>query len=134
MLDVFKTFAVDLNAEVDGVWRDFHGAKFLIARARNDRYNKAITERYAEHREVLEQDTAKAEEISARLMAEVIADTIILDWKNVGFKGKKLPYSRENVIKLFTAPELRDFCDALLELSQETSAYLLKQEKEQEKN
>lgn len=134
MLDVFKKYAVNLDAEVDGVWRHLHGADFLIARSGNKNFNKALTEAYEKNREALEAGGDKADELAEQVMLGVMADTVILDWKNVGLKGKELPYSRENVIKLLSMPELRDFRIEIMNLAEDAEAYRLKEEAEQTKN
>ena len=134
MLDIFKTYATDLRAETDGVWRDMGSASFLIARADNSNYVKAIAETWEKHREQVEAGGEEAEELSARLLAEVTADTILLDWKNVSFKGKKYPYNRENAIALFMEPSLKDFQNKIMTMARDVEYYKLKEEEEQVKN
>lgn len=134
MLDVFKQYAINLEAEVEGVWRTLHGAEFLIARAGNREFNKALAESYRKHQKALEADDEKADQLAAQIINEAIAEHIVKDWKNVGLKGKELPYSKDNVVKLLSMPELRDFREALLSLSEDVEAYRLQEEEAQTKN
>ncbi len=134
MLDVFQKFAVNLDAEVNGVWRTLHGADFLIARSGNKNFSTAMTETYDQNEKKLKEGGKAADELADKLMCGVIADTLVLGWKNVGFKGEVLAYSRANVIKLLSPPEMRDFRAALLNLADDAEQYRLHQEAEQEKN
>lgn len=134
MLDIFKEYAVDLKAETKGVWRQLGTADFLIARSDNEEYLKHVTESWDANREKIEKGGKAADKLSTKLMAEIIADTILLDWKNVGFEGVEMPYSRDNVVKLFTDPSLRDFHNAILRLASEAAAYRVKEEEKETKN
>lgn len=134
MLDIFKQYAVSLDAEVNGVWRELHGAEFLIARSDNKRFLSRISEEYTKHQEKIDAGGEEAEKLSEKIMAEVMAETVVLDWKGVAYKGKPFPYSKANVVKIFTQPEMRDFHDVLINLAADAEAYRLKEEAEQTKN
>lgn len=134
MLDVFQKFAVNLDAEVKGVWRTFHGAEFLIARSGNKAFTTALAEAYEKNEEKLKAGGKEADELADKLMCGIFADTLVLGWKKVGFKGEELAYSRANVIKLLHPPEMRDFRAGLLELSDDAEQYRLNTEAEQVKN
>lgn len=134
MLDVFAKFAVDLDAEVNGVWKDFHGAEVLIARSGTKDYQDAIAAAYTKNEEKLSKKDDAADKLAQDLMLEVFADTLVLDWKGISFKGKDLPYSKANVKMLLGLPEMRDFRFELLSLSDDAENFRLKQEEEQAKN
>ncbi|SPY08025.1 hypothetical protein [Oligella urethralis] len=132
MLDLFKEFAVNLDAEVNGRWVDFMGVKFLIARINNTEYNKQVVELLNRHKDdKLEDDPQLFNNELARIMSK----TILLGWEGkVGFKGKELKYSHENAYKLLSDPAMRDFRDFISEEASKAEAYKLKLEDEQEKN
>lgn len=134
MLDVFDKFAVDLNAEINGTWKEFHGARILIARSGNKNFNKAIAEAYDKHEEQISKKDEAADKLAEKLLLETIADTLVLDWEGVGYKGEEVKYSKANVIKLLGKPEMRDFRNALLALSEDAEIFRLKKEEEQTKN
>lgn len=95
--DIFKEFATDTKAEIEGAWVPFGKGKILIARMGNRKYARRMAELIEQNQEVLgKKDTeaeiaaadAKADEITATVWAE----TILLGWdENINYKGK--PYS-----------------------------------------
>lgn len=134
MLDVFSRFAVDLKAETEGVWKDFYGAKVLIARTGNEKFNKKLNEVFEKHREDLSKKDEAADKLADRLMVEVFADTLILDWEGIAYQGKEVKYSRQAVIDLLSPPEMRDFRYELLSLADDAENFRLQLEEEQTKN
>lgn len=134
MLDIFKRFAVDVDAEDNGKWMDFHGAQVKLARMGNQKFNTLITEKYAEHEETLNKGGDEAEVLAEKLMAEVLAEAIIKDWKGFAFKGEELKYSKKAVIDLFSQREMRDFRREILNMADEVERFRMREEEEQLKN
>lgn len=134
MLDVFAKFAMNVDGEVNGVWKEFHGAHFLIARSGNKNYGKALMHAYAQHEDALAKKDEASEKLADEIMAEVFATTLILDWKDVSYKGKALPYSTKNVKMLLSDPKLHEFRSQLLSLADDVENFRLKVEEEQTKN
>jgi hypothetical protein len=96
MFDLFEEFATDSVLEVEGAWHTYRGATRLkIARANNDEYGKALTAALDEHREALTAGDAAADELSKRLMNEIMAKTILKGWENVKIKGVITEYTPE---------------------------------------
>ena len=128
-MDLFTSFATDENAELNGAWRDIgQGASLLVARAGNRHYAKALTLAVEQNRPILETRGEVAEEKSDEIMVGVLADTILLGWKGVKFKGKDFPYSKENAR---TVLKMRDFRALVQRLADEAEAYREKLEIEQ---
>jgi len=93
-------FRTDEDKQIHGVWVDFGaGAAFKIASLENPEFVEAFrreTKPYTDlGREVPEDDQ---EDIMVRLMAQ----HIILDWKNVYDDEEELSYSYENALRLVT--------------------------------
>lgn len=110
MIDLFDEFATDAALEINGAWVPYKGAtEFLIARANNDDYNKAITKALDENRAALQVGGPEAEALSERLMREVMADTLLKGWKNLKYKGKVVEYSRDVAIELLAHKDFRAF-------------------------
>lgn len=132
MLDLFKEFAVNLDAEVNGRWVDYKGVKFLIARHNNTEYNKKIVELLnSSEDKKLDEDT----QLLNKEIARIYSETILLGWEGeVGFKGKAMKYSKENAFKLLSDPAMREFNDFISEEAAKAEAYKAKLEEEQEKN
>lgn len=134
MLDVFSKFALNLDAEVNGVWKNFHGAEVLVARSGTQEYLDAMAEAYAKHEEKLSKDDDAADKLAKDIMLEIFANHLILDWKGFAFKGKELPYSKANVKMLLGLPEMRDFRQELLALCDDVENFRLEKEAAQTKN
>lgn len=131
MLDIFLEFATNEDAENNGVWRSIgKGAELLIARAGNDAYSRAVSTLVDEHREVLDMKNDAATAKSTEIMIQVLAETILLGWKGIVFKGQPMEYSVENAKKLLA---VRDFRLMVQRLSDESAAYRAKLEEEQGK-
>lgn len=131
MLDVFATYATDESAELAGVWQPLGDAKLLIARSGNRNYVRALTKSVEAHQNLLNDESEEANKLSDKLMAEVIGDTILLDWENLGYKGAPLAYSKDNARLLLAH---KDFRAKVMQLAENVEAYRAKVEAEQVKN
>lgn len=134
MLDIFKQFAVDLDAEVKGVWRDVQGASLLIARAGNANFTKALADAYAANRDAIDAGGDDAEKLSGELMARALAETVLLGWKGLTFKGEALDYSVETAAEILADPIMHEFRDLVLGMARDAEMYRAKEEEEQQKN
>ncbi len=130
-MDIFKTFATDTAKETDGIWVDIGDAQFLVARAGNQKYAKKLSKLFERNQKLLERKDAAADKLSEKLMVEVLAETILLDWKNVQYEDKDLAYSRESAEMLLN---IKDFRKQIMQLSDDFNAYKMVQEDDQEKN
>lgn len=104
-MDIFKTFAVDPRLAAEGTWLNAGDARFLVGRLGGTRYRAALATR-------LEQTTPETRD---GLLAEVFADTVLLNWENVEYQGAPFPYSRENAIRILTDPALAEFKEWLVD-------------------
>lgn len=130
-MDIFDTYATDETREKDGVWTEIGDAKFLVARSGNPKYARKLGKLYERNRKLLETKDANADALSERLMVDVIAETILLGWENVQFKGASLDYTLDNAKMLLA---FKDFRKHIVQASEDFEAYKIKQEAEQEKN
>lgn len=135
-LDIFSKYATDEALENNGVWRQIAGGvELLIARSGNPKYAKLLTKEVDRARLVLDGEDARADKVSNEIMVDVIARTILLDWRTKGEDGstvatifaggKDLPYSVENA-KVMLA--LKDFRRQVAVFSDEMDAYKVKEE------
>lgn len=128
VLDIFAAYATDEELEDSGAWVPFGPAKLLIARMGNRRYSKALNELVVKNQAALDVGDDAADALSDKIHVEVMADTILLGWENLGFKKKPVQYSREMAIELL---KIRDFRREVIRLSNDASAYRAKLEEEQ---
>lgn len=130
-MDIFSTYAVDEAKEQNGTWMELGDAEFLVARAGNKAYRKQLGKTYERNKKALETKTDAADELSDKIMIDVIADTILFGWKNVSFKGKELEFSKDNAKMLLG---FKDFRTEIMKLAEDFDAFKAEQQAEDLKN
>jgi hypothetical protein len=115
-MDLKKT-KTDPKKELEGVWIHFdQDAEMKIARLRNPAALAAFQEKTRFVRGKL---TAEKE---AAVMTEILADFVLLDWKNITEGGVAVPYTKDNARRILTEfPAVRDF---ILEEAQRVENFL----------
>ena len=111
MMDIGKQFRTDKEKEVSGAWLPIQGSSFLIARANSRAYRISLAKALEANAEALKADTQESEDLDNALLAGVLAETILLDWKDVKVDGKVMKYSKKLAKDLMT--QLPDFCDMI---------------------
>jgi len=111
MADIFEAFATDEKLEAEGRWVDFtEDTSFKIARAPNKAYSRLLSKLYGKSKMILESKGDAAEAKSDTIMIEVLAKTVLLDWRGtVKLKGEILKYSEENAKKLLAIKDFRRY-------------------------
>lgn len=113
-MDIFHQYATDSALEMEGKEFDFGGGVTMkVARSYNAKYTRMLSQLYEAHKHTLDQkDTpeqiAAGEERSLKIMAEVMAHSVLLGWTGpVMYKGEPLPYSVANAEKLLLLKEFQ---------------------------
>ena len=128
-LDIFAQFATDESLEDNGAWFEIGGgASVLVARSGNRKYAKMLTKEVERNKKVLDLNDDAADKKSEEIMIAVIAETILLGWKDVSFKGEVLEYSIPNAKKLLA---VKDFRKAIGQFADDVTAFKFKEEVEQ---
>lgn len=101
------TVTTAANLELEGVWRKFEDAEFLIAGANSPKWQRALRRHGASvSSSKLKNDIPTQE----NLVIQAMADAILLDWRgNVTMKAKKLAPTRENKIVILSIPTMRNW-------------------------
>lgn len=122
-------FATDTGLEEDGVWIDIgEGASLKVARIGNPRYRKALRAATKPHARSIRMGILPQDQIE-ELELNVIADTILLDWKGIeDDNGDPIEYNRENALQLLQ--NLRDFRALVLDIAQEQQAFRREEQEE----
>jgi hypothetical protein len=108
LIDLFDEFATDAALETAGAPVPYkNGTVFSIARSNNDDFSEAVATALAENRDALAVGGKAATELNNRLMAGIMARTILKGWDNVKYRGKPLPYSVENATTLLLHSDFR---------------------------
>ena len=124
-----KTFKTDKAAEAEGVWQEVgineHNGKpqeIKLSRMSksNKRYTKELERATRPHSSAIQNESLD-NELGAKILREVFADTVILDWRNIPRSEltgnpedtEELAFTRENVLALFEElPDLYDDWEA----------------------
>jgi hypothetical protein len=132
-----KTFKTDRTAEVEGVWlevavNDHNGKPIRIRISRmsasNKRYTKELNKVTKPHQSAIQND-ALDNDLARKMLQEVFADTVLLDWDNLpkseltGNEADEelLEFNRENALALFA--ELPDLYDDWESRAQKSAAF-----------
>lgn len=131
-MDLLKAFSTNKKKEEEGVWVEGpDGAKFLIARMGNKRAVK-LAERLMRPHRAAQRKGNLDDKVLTSVTYQVMADTILLDWKGVKIGGKEEPYSPELGKRLFN--EIPDFADFVSDYAQQMKQYQDDEEEATTKN
>lgn len=129
------TTATDPKKEIEGVWRPFtDGSRLKIARIGNPAYRSLLRRKVKSNRAVLDNEDDLADKVSDKVLGEVMAETILLDWEGVTINGESVPYTKELGRTLLCDPENRDFREKVKSYAEDAEAYRKKVEDESVKN
>lgn len=116
MLKFTKT---DRNLELEGTWLDYDDGlgnilKLKVARSDgNPHYESKLTELMTPYNKKLEKGKNVSNEVAKRILTEVAATELLLDWDSEVLKdeeGNPVKYSKESSLELLTQDtDLREF-------------------------
>ena len=130
-LDIFAQFATDETLEENGTWFPIGGgARVLVARSGNRKYAKMLTKEVERNKKALDLNDEAADKLSEEIMIGVIAETILLGWEGVSYKGKELDYNVANA-KLVLAH--KEFRKTVAQFADDVSAFKFKETEDQGK-
>lgn len=129
-MNLYETFESDPTAEQEGVVLEYgtnalgEPIQIRIRRAggSNQRFAKVFETKTKPFRRLMETPGALDQKTSDRVMREVYADAVVVGMSGVHDReGNPMPYTRENVIKLFT--DLPDLFRDVVKQSQNEALY-----------
>jgi len=130
-LDIFAQFATDETLEENGTWFQIGGgARVLVARSGNRKYGKMLTKEVERNKKALDLNDDAADKLSEEIMISVLAETILLGWEDISFKGELLEYNVANAKKLLA---VKDFRKAIAQFADDVSAFKFKETEKQGK-
>lgn len=107
-MDIFKSFATDSKLEQEGTWIPLGGkARILVARAGNKKYGRLLSAAVEKNQIALDLKTDESDELSDKIMIDVLANSILLGWEELSFDGEAMPYSIENAVKMLGVKDFR---------------------------
>lgn len=121
MLDL-NSIAVDPALASDGVWCEYMGGKFLLAR-KGPAYHARVSELYQERKDEVEKGGEKGGEALLFCYRRAFCETILKGWENVGRGGKKVKYSPDAAMEILTDPRMVELLQHLELFSLQHSNY-----------
>ena len=116
---IYALFGTDSSMEQSGIWLEYgEFGRFLVARAggSNSRFTKSM-ERLSRPRRRQIQNETLDESIANELLLKAFAESVILRWEGItDSDGKDLPFTRDNVIKLF-----KDLPDLFIDIREQAA-------------
>jgi len=122
-MNVYEMFETDKASEEKGIVIDYGEFNITIARSggANQKYNKILESLTKPYRRAIQTETIDPE-IVKKLIVEAHARAVVIGWDGIKDRsGKKMEYSVENCIKLFT--DLPDLFDDIREQATKTSLF-----------
>ena len=96
----FSTAFADPQKENEGVWVEYQdGGSIKLARAGTPEFNRVLENRMKPHLRKQRAGTLPSA-VETKINCQVLADTVLLDWKGMTLDGKKLEYSKEAAFEL----------------------------------
>ena len=124
-----SSLAIDKSKEEEGVWQDIgEGAKLLVARSGNNKYQDFLRQQIKPHQNRLRRNSLPddvLEDITLRAMAKFI----LLGWSGIlDDDEKEIEYSEEKAKELMR--DFPEFKDIVSSLASDFESFKLEQEEE----
>lgn len=100
---------LNTDAAENGAWIEYRGVQLLVARGNNTKFKAAFRRVTKPYQREIDGGTL-SEEKSSELLAEALADSVLLGWKGFLQDGKEIEYSKINAKNLLiNDPDCREF-------------------------
>jgi len=136
-MDIFKSYATDKTLEENGVKiivaKDDKSGKeswIRVARLGNQKFNQCFDRLQKQNR--VNGMKKLSPEVTEKLLIEAIAETILVDWSGLSYKGEEIAYSKENAIKMLT--EAKDWLDEIVTLAKNMETFRIQDMEDSAKN
>lgn len=127
-MDIFNSFATDEVAENEGRWFPLSKtAKVLVARTGNSAYIKALRQRMKDNQIDAEDSSDENEKLVTDLVIETMAETVLLGWSGLEYKGKAMDYSKANAVTLL---QVKAFRKRIGDIADKHESFRIREEEE----
>lgn len=124
-----NSIAVEPELAEKGVWADYMGGKFLLAR-RGPRYQARLVDLYNSNIDLIKSNTPEGNEKSLEVFRQTFAETVLLNWEGITRNGVPLAYTPEEGLKLLSDPCMFELTTFLEGFSNNHTNYQIKVEQE----
>lgn len=114
VLDIFEAYATDEDAENNGRWFPLgKGGHVKVARTGNENYSKLFKKLVEAKEADLNEGGPAADALANEILLQVESQTVLVDWKGIGFQGKQVEYSPEMAKTMLGVKDFRRKINAL---------------------
>ena len=118
----YNNYKVDRTKSEDGVWMEYDGAQFKIARFGNPQFVKYAEALRRPYQRQIDNGTLSVEK-QTELGAKAMARYILLGWEGFTVDGKEVKYSEDKALELLSHPDADEFRNVISSLSQDVEAF-----------
>jgi hypothetical protein len=124
-----KDFKAEAEKENEGVWVDCgDDLEIKVTRMFNASFNRAIATKRKPHGRRFDRSL----ELQEKVLIEVMADVVILDWKGLTDGGKAVKFSKSKALEFLT--DSRDFRNLVSQIADDISNFQIETQEEDAKN
>lgn len=141
-MDLFKEFAMDVKRLDKGVWRVFDATKdrvveeseigdepaVLLTSTDNPKYQQALERNMKPH--LMKRNIDVDRKIKEKVIAETLAECVILGWKNWTIHGQPFEYNKAAVLQLWTDPTWIRLKERILAMIGDVDAFKAEREED----
>lgn len=119
-----STIAVDPELANKGVWAEFYGGRFLLAR-KGAEYDNRLGQLYNENLAVIKNKDKEKEsqDMVFQIYQRAFTDTVLKDWEGITEDGKELKYTSQVGMRVLSDPRFRELATFLEQFSLNHSNY-----------
>lgn len=116
---------IDADKANNGVWHDWRGVRWLIARMGNPAYQEKLEQEMEPILHVIAANEGKKCDERDNAIMVAAAHGLLLDWEQLeDDNGNDLDFSPEAALRIFKDPELRDVYDFVMTRANAQQFYL----------
>lgn len=139
-----KRYATDSTLEEDGVWVDFGDGLKVKIRRLNSKHSRETRRRLERPYQAQFRNREMPESLQEEILNKQLAESLIAGWEGVpdpaapepkeGEAEKMLPCTPDNILKIVSDPQFKDFREDVLMAAMSRETYEKEAKKEAVKN
>lgn len=143
MAGLRNRYNTDVTLEETGVWVDFGDGLKVCVRRLNSKHSRDLRRKLEKPYATQFRNRDMPDSLQEELLNKQLAQSIVVDWEGVddpyaevkeGEKAPPLPYSADNVLKVMSDPEFKDFREDILTAAMTRETFEKEQRVDAEKN
>lgn len=143
MAGLRKRYNTDTSLEEEGVWVDFGDGLKVRVRRLSSKHSRDTRRKLEKPYSTQFRGREMPDSLQEQLLNKQLAESIVVDWEGVddpyaknaeGKEAPSLPCTPDNVLKIMSDPEFKDFREDILTAAMERTTFEKEQREVAEKN